>query len=127
MPNTEPLANEQIVWGGRRLSGFIVVPDAAAHPSSVPTLSLSQFDTLFEWLGSELGPLDDELRARAPFALVFGQNLKDGIGEVYIAPVSALERSDVRAWRFRLENAPDKALWRKWLQPVATAEPVPSP
>jgi hypothetical protein len=119
-----PLPGERIVWGGPRLSGFIVVPDGAPRPTSAPTLSFAEFKTLFDWLGSELGPLDDDVRARAPFALVYGQNVADGVGDAYMVPVSVLERPGVRSWRFRLEPSSGGPVWRQWLHPVAAAEPV---
>ena len=47
-------ANETVVFGGRRISGFLVVPDGAAPRNDVPTVDLSTFSRIVGQSGIEL-------------------------------------------------------------------------
>src|SRR5581483_7109890 len=117
--------DEQIVFGGRQLTGFLVIADGAPRPLSTPALTLSEFAAIWEWQGPDLGPLDDNLRRHVPFAVVFGLRPTDGNGAIYVAPPQVLERRDIPVWRFKIEPTSSQERWQSSLSPVAAADPAP--
>ena len=114
---------EEIVLGGRRLTGFLVIPDAEPRPVAVPALHLSQFVELVRMtrLEDEFGPFLEHVMGRTPFALVVGGRLDaENQSNIYIAPPIVLEQRDAWAWRFTLrEWLPSKLPWRGLKQVIA--------
>ena len=121
-------ANEEIVPGGSRLSGFLVIPDDEPRPYAVPTLHASEFAKLIRTtkLEGDFGPFLDRVLPHLPFAFV-GTGRMDGPNDTntYIAPPEVLWRKDVWAWHFTTRSwAPGEKPWY-FLQDVVAAEPLP--
>jgi hypothetical protein len=119
-------ANEHIVPGEGRISGFIVIPDGASESLSIPTLHLSQFIKLMTITNMEddFGPFLKDIADKVPFAFVVGGRLDaENQSNIYIAPPKVLEQKDTRAWHFWLAS-PEDAPWRV-LRYVVAAEKVP--
>jgi hypothetical protein len=120
--------DENVVPGGSRITGFIVIPDGTLAPVATPTLSLSEFVNLIRYtrLEEEFGPFLREVAAEMPFALVSAGRLDgDNQSNIYIAPPVVLERRDVWAWRLTLRQR--TAFERPWiqLQQASAAQSVP--
>lgn len=115
-----------VVFGGRRMSGFLVVPDGAPLRVDVPTVSMSTFAEIVG--ASEIEKYQNLIHPDAPdapFAFVFAPGLGRTISDyLYIVPSEVLERRDVAAWRFEVEDwqrTPQKGpCWFK----VRRAEPL---
>jgi hypothetical protein len=102
-----------IVPGGRFISGFLVLPNAAELPREVPALHASTFAEMIPAIFKTANPLYipvrearllSELLPQVPFAFVFGpaQNKPD-IGYNYLTPSAVL--ADVpRRWVFQLNT-----------------------
>lgn len=120
-------ADDAFVFGGRRMSGFLVVADGLPLRSDVPSLHLSDFDSIIrqshveyyqELIHPTLPPL--------PFGFVFAPRLEIDIQSrfQYIVPAEVVERRDVAAWHFKLKRWGYKpARQNEYWFYVANAEP----
>ena len=127
-PIHPPGAHEEIVTGGKRMSGFLVIPDLESYPRTVPALHVSEFARLISesQIESDFGPFLKQVLPRVPFAFVSAGRM-DGsnITNIYIAPPDILLRKDVWAWRFTTRSwLPGEMPW-SILQDVVAAEPLP--
>lgn len=108
-PAFTPLAaNEQVVLGGRAITGFLVVPDGSARPISVPALHASDFINLLRLGGIEgdFGPAQ-ALVERAPFALVWSPRIdQQDPSSIFLAPPGILLEPDAWAWRLTMGERP---------------------
>jgi hypothetical protein len=102
-----PKQGEVLVFGGRRISGFLVVEDGSPLRNDVPTLHLADFDSIIKQSGVEfyqgiIHPVTPPL----PFGFVFAPRLeRDYASEtLYIVPAEVVERRDVPAWHFQLKR-----------------------
>ena len=126
IPKAQP--NVEIVTGGRRMSGFLVIPDDEARPRTVPALHASEFVKLIRWtrLEDDFGPFLGDVLPRVPFAFV-GAGRMDGsnVTNIYIVSPEILRRRVVWAWRFATRPGPSNE--RPWttLRDVVAAEPLP--
>src|SRR5262249_47263166 len=95
--------HDEIVTGGRRMSGFLVVPDGELGPRSVPVMQASEFARMVRatHLEGDFAPFLGQVLSRVPFAFV-GAGRMDGPNNTntYIVSPEVLERRDVWAWRF---------------------------
>jgi hypothetical protein len=127
-PIPPPQAHEEIVTGGRRMTGFLVLADGTPRPRTVPALYASDFVKLIRWtnLEGDFGPFLRDVLPRVPFAFV-GAGRLDGPNttNIYVVPPEVLERKQVWAWRFSTRTW--HAGERPWtiLQDVVGAEPLP--
>jgi hypothetical protein len=103
--------NEQVVAGGRHITGFLVVADEAERPRSIPALHVSDFIHLLRLGGleNELGPIKAFVE-RVPFALVLAPRIdvpridqKDR-SNIFVAPPRILQEPDVWAWRLTMRE-----------------------
>jgi hypothetical protein len=120
--------NEHVVAGGKKITGFIVMPDGTSPPVATASLPLSEFRKLIQYtrLENEFGPFLEEVAREVPFAFVSAPRL-DGKSHwsFYIAPPAVLEQRDVWAWRLTLgQRTPPQAPWRS-LQHAVAAQKVP--
>jgi hypothetical protein len=99
-----PKANEAIVFGGRRITGFLIVADDAPRRDDVPTLHLSEFKRIVQASDIEryqglIHPTSPPL----PFGFIYAPRLEKGpTGALFfIVPSIVMERGDVQAWRLR--------------------------
>ena len=69
--------NEAIVLGGRRLAGFLVLPDEMLLRKETPSLHLSEFEAIIKQSNIETyqGLLDPELPP-LPFGFIFAPRLE---------------------------------------------------
>ncbi|MES2196613.1 MAG: hypothetical protein V4517_19500 [Pseudomonadota bacterium] len=116
---------EAIVFGGRRMSGFLVVEDGAPLRHDIPTLHLADFDAVVRKSGVEyyqglLHPVAPPL----PFGFVFAPRVEKGVLSLnqYIVPAEVMERRDVAVWRFQLKRWGYTGLGEYWYL-VTHAEP----
>ena len=98
---------EHVVFGGRRLSGFIVTADDVPTSFSVPTITLSDFRAIVKHSNIEAyqGLLTPEAPP-VPFGLVAGESIERGVrsGFLYIVPEDVVRRCDVALWRFSVSD-----------------------
>jgi hypothetical protein len=108
--NAMPLekSGEAFVFGGRRMSGVLVVRDDVPLRNDIPSVHLSEFEGILRQSGIEeiyqgvIHPILPPL----PFAFVFAPRLEKGAVSVllYIVPPEVVERRDVPAWHFNLKR-----------------------
>jgi len=124
-----PKQDEAFVFGGRRMSGFLVVADGLPLRSDVPALHLADFEALIRESGVEyaqglLHPVTPPL----PFGFVFAPRLENGFfsSSQFIVPADVIERRNIPAWHFRFEPWRHKpgAQGNYWVY-VTKAEPWP--
>jgi hypothetical protein len=99
--------NEVFVFGGRRMSGFLVVPDDVPLRSDIPSLHLAEFEATLTQSGLEdYQDLINPIMPPLPFGFVFAPRVEKGGASVYqyIVPPQVLERRDVPAWHFDLKR-----------------------
>jgi hypothetical protein len=99
---------EAIIFGGRRIAGFLIVPDDAPLRENVATLHLSEFERIIQKSGVEAtyqGLLHPETPP-LPFGFVLAPRLEKATpsGYEFIVPAEVIERRDVRAWRLKITN-----------------------
>jgi hypothetical protein len=119
---------ESIVPGGRFITGFQVIPDGSSRPLHVPTLFVSEFTKLARMtdIESDFGPFIDLAVRHVPFTLIVtGRFDNANQSNIFIAPITVLERRDIAVWRFQVRQAPPGG--RDWntLREAVAAEPVP--
>jgi len=127
-PIPAPGPHDEIVTGGRRMSGFLVVADGQSGPRSVPVMQASEFARMVRatHLEGDFGPFLDQVLPRVPFGFV-GAGRMDGPNNsnIYIVSPDVLERRDVWAWRFTTRSWADGEKPWSILRDVVAAEPLP--
>jgi len=129
--NATPLQKkgEVFVFGGRRMSGFLVVNEGMPLRNDVPSIHLSKFGKILGQSGIELNQgLIHPVLPPLPFGFVFAPRLEKGSisSSLYIVPPEVVERRDVPAWHFDLERWDHRpgGHAEHWLY-VTRAEPWP--
>ncbi|WP_322868070.1 hypothetical protein U7859_30210 [Bradyrhizobium ottawaense] len=121
--------DEAFVFGGRRMSGFLVVDNDQPLRMDIPSIHFADFAALTAQSGVEqyqdlLHPTPPNL----PFGFVFAPALQRGYGSepIYIVPPEVVERPDVPAWHFHVHmwGARYNDLRVYWFY-VTEAEPWP--
>jgi len=122
-----PKHDEAFVFGGRRMSGFLVVEDGLPLRSDVPTLHLADFEAIIkqsevEFYQGLLNPVTPPL----PFGFVFAPRLEKGVSSIYqyIVPAEVVESPNVPAWHFTLERWGYKPGGFEYWFYVTKAEPL---
>jgi hypothetical protein len=99
--------DEAVVFGGRRMAGFIIVADGTPLRKDAPMMHLSDFAAVLEAGGLETlqGLIHPEVPP-LPFAFVFAPRLENNVSSdyQYIVPATVLEQHDVQVWRFQLKH-----------------------
>jgi hypothetical protein len=99
--------NEAFVFGGRRMSGVLVVKDDVALRNDIPSLHLSEFEGILRQSGIEIyQELIHPTLPPLPFGLVFAPRLEKGSVSafLYIVPPEVVEHRDVPSWHFNLKR-----------------------
>lgn len=122
-----PTPGEAVVYGGRRMSGFLVVDDGVPLRHDLPTLHLRDFKAIIQQSGVEAyQKLIDPTTPPLPFGFIFAPRLERGVPSLsqFIVPIEVMERHDVPVWRFHLKawGATAKGYNATWSF-VAKAEP----
>jgi hypothetical protein len=118
--------DETAVLGGRRISGFLVIPDGATPRHDFPTLEFSTFSKIIGQSGIEqYQGLIHPLAPKAPFGFIFAATLGSmGSNFNYVVPPEVIEKKEVAAWKFVYEEWQRKpSLGRYWFH-VTHAEPL---
>jgi hypothetical protein len=117
--------DEAFVFGGRRMSGFLVVKDDMPVGNDVPSLTLSQFESILGLSGIESQNPTNLVLPALPFGFVFAPRLERGStsGSLYIVPSAVVERRNVGAWHFDLKRGGYRLGGYGWY--VTKAEPWP--
>jgi hypothetical protein len=92
------------VFGGRRMSGFLVVEDGLPLRGDVPMIHFADFAAIITQSNIEFRQeLIHPVIPPLPFGFVFAARLEKGVSSFtqFIVPGEVLERPDVRSWRFR--------------------------
>jgi len=122
--------DEVFVFGGRNMSGFLVVADDAPLRADVATLHFKDFEALVTQSGVEVYQgLVHPVSPPVPFGFLFAAPVKEGaIGpNIFIVPANVMENRSERTWHFRLQPWLHKAdaQGRYWFF-VTGAEPGPT-
>lgn len=121
------LPDVHVVFGGRRMTGLLVVPDKAPLPSDVASIHLSDFSEIIS--RSQLETYQGLVHPKAPdapFGFIGAPRTEKGAssGLQYIVPAKVLLDKDVPAWRFTVENWEVKKSGAIYWYLVRSAEPV---
>jgi hypothetical protein len=110
--------DQAFVFGGHRMSGFLVVEDGLPLRHDVPTLHLADFKTLVQQTYQGLPTLP-----QVSFGFVFSPRLETGSYSAYyfIVPADVIEHRDIPAWHFQVKKYPTPP-GNPWLE-VTNAEP----
>jgi hypothetical protein len=99
---------DALVYGGRRISGFLVVADGERLRSDTPTIHVSDFSAIVALSRVEVAyqGLLHPVAPPLPFGFVTAPRMERGVAtnQYYIVPAEVMEKRDVPAWRF--ETAP---------------------
>jgi hypothetical protein len=123
-------AGEALVFGGRRMTGFLIVADGQPLRSDVPSLHLAEFDAIVSQSNLEnYQELIHPVVPSLPFGFVYAPRLEKGVQSLkqFIVPAEVLERPDVPTWRFQLMRwgyKPTAGYGELWFY-VTKAEPWP--
>jgi hypothetical protein len=122
------MKDEAFVFGGRRMSGFLVVSQGMPLRNDVPSIHLSEFEGILRQSGIE--QYQDLLHPELPplpFGFVFAPHLQKGSARafLYIVPPEVLERRDVPAWHFYFKRWGYKPGYGEYWFYVTKAEPWP--
>ena len=117
---------EAFVFGGRRISGFLVVEDSSPLRDDLPTIHLADFEAIIQQSNVEhyqelLHPVTPPL----PFGFIIAPRLEKNVSSYnqFIVPAEVIEHLEVPAWHFYLTEwlrKPDK--YNYWYY-VTKAEP----
>jgi hypothetical protein len=95
---------EAFVFGGRRMSGFLVIADDQPLRNDVPSVHLASFVVMVAHSNMELyQDLIHPVIPPLPFGFVLAPRLEQGVQSLshFIVPAEVLERPDVPSWRFQ--------------------------
>lgn len=124
-----PQQGEAFVFGGRRMSGFLVVENGRPLRNDVPMIHLADFEALINRSGVEVHQgLIHPMTPPLPFGFVFTPRLEKDATSIYqyIVPAEVVERPDVPAWHFKLSPWHHKpGLGNNYWFYVTKAEPWP--
>ena len=98
---------EAFVFGGRRMTGFLVVEDGMPLRSDAPSIHLAQFETIIRESNVEFyQDLIHPVLPPLPFGFVFAPRVEKDASSLYqyIVPAEVVERRDVAAWHFDLKR-----------------------
>jgi hypothetical protein len=121
-------SEEHFVFGGRRITGVLVVADNEPLQMHVPTMHLSDFANMVRESGIELYQgLVTPQSPPTPFGFVTSPQLIKGKPTVhqFIVPAEVMTRKEVHRWRFETTNFLARpGMGPYWLR-VTKAEPMP--
>lgn len=96
---------EAVVFGGRRMSGFLVVEDSSPLRDDLPTIHLADFEAIIEQSNIEhyqglLHPVTPPL----PFGFIIAPRLEKNVSSYnqFIVPAEVVEHRKVPTWHFYL-------------------------
>jgi hypothetical protein len=121
--------NQAHVFGGRRMSGFLVVKDDTPLRGDAPYVHLADFEAMITESGVEFyQDLIHPVLPPLPFGFVFAPSIEKGAASryQYIVPPEVVQRREVPAWHFDLKRwgyKPD-GYGEYWFY-VTKAEPWP--
>ena len=118
------------MFGGRRLAGFLVLPNEIPLRKETSSLHLPEFEAIIKHSGVEKyqGLIHPEMPP-LPFGFIFAPRLEKHATSVYqfIVPPEVMERRDVQVWRLHVKRwQPESKLpgyGDYWLY-VSRAEPL---
>jgi hypothetical protein len=121
-------SGEQFVFGGRRITGVLVVADGEPLRTDVPTVHLSDFASIVRRSGIEtyqglVTPKPPPL----PFGFILSPQLVIGepTAHQFIVPPEVMTRKEVRAWRFETADFQPKPGFGPYWLLVTKADPLP--
>ena len=102
-----PPADQHLVFGPPRMTGFLIVADGTPLRKDVPSLHLSDFARMLKqgYLENYQSLLNPQAPS-VPFGFVAAPRVEKGVNTYphYIVPAEVMERRDVPFWRFEVIN-----------------------
>ncbi|MBR1142363.1 hypothetical protein [Bradyrhizobium sp. AUGA SZCCT0431] len=95
--------NQQLVFGGKRISGFLVVADDQPLRKDVPSLHLTEFAKIVALSNNEIyQPLLKEKVPQLPFGFIVAPRMEAGLdsNNQFIVPAHVMLDQKVKAWKF---------------------------
>jgi hypothetical protein len=121
-------ADYHYIYGGRRVSGFIIVSDHDEPLKNVPSMTLSEFQAVIKSSGVELyqGLVVGNAPPPTPFAFIYAPRAEPQAqgGYSYIAPPDVLLNKAVPIWRLTVQDWHKKPEFGAYWFLVTRAEPV---
>src|SRR5258708_4779055 len=102
-----PERRRSFLFGGGRMSGFLVVADDQPLRDDVPSLNLTDFSALIGQSRVEMyQDLIHPILPPLPFGFLFAPRLEKGSSSLsqYIVPAEVVERRNVQDWHFELKR-----------------------
>jgi hypothetical protein len=102
-----PKQDEALVFGGQRVSGFLVLQDGVPLRNDIPSIHLAEFDSILRQSQVQsYQELIHPVTPPLPFGFVFTPRVEKHMasGILYIVPPEVIERRDVSAWHFTLKR-----------------------
>jgi hypothetical protein len=119
---------QRFVYGGRMVTGFIIVPDGTPPMKQTPSLPASTFASIMTRvpMETEWGPFIADITSRAPIAFFWTPDLRISTrsGGLYFGPPEIVTNRKAKAWRLTIGNP----AWKKprsAIDFVERAEPLP--
>jgi hypothetical protein len=118
---------DALLFGGKRMAGFLVVADGEPLQNDAPTIHLSDFADMLaqseieETYQGVLHPVAPAL----PFGFVYAPRAEKGVysQSSYIVPAQVMERRDVPVWRFKFMPWDHKPGFGEYWVYVTDAQP----
>ncbi|MFD2182378.1 hypothetical protein [Rhodoplanes azumiensis] len=128
--NLAPEGAKHLVFGGPRLTGVLVVGDAKTRRTTMPVITIDQFERVVGLSGVEqYQPLATPAPPPTPFGFVYGLRVEKGVRSyhTYLVPEAVLTRPEVSVWRFTVEEMPKRPGGGDYWYRVIDAQPVTPP
>jgi hypothetical protein len=127
-------ADYHYIYGGQRVSGFIIVSNHDGLLKEVPSMTLSDFQAIVKTSGVEFyqGLVVENTPPAVPFAFVYAPRAERRTqgdykqSYIYIAPPDVLLNKAVPMWRLTVQDWHKKPEFRAYWFLVTHAEPVVS-
>ena len=130
-PDYVPDSDHHYIYGGRRMSGILVVPDGDQPPKSAPSMTLSNFKALMRVAGVEhyQGLVLDGAPPPVPFAFIYAPRaepraLRRGGEHSYIVPSEVFLDKAVPIWRLTITDWHRKPGMDNFWYLVTRADPL---
>lgn len=119
--------NVHYIYGGRRITGYLVVADDQPLPVGVPSIHVTNFAEIIRRSNIQIyQALVDPVVPHLPFAFITSPRLEKGVSSSfqYIAPPEVIIDQTIPAWKLKIEPWQPKPGGSTYWYLVTEAEPV---
>jgi hypothetical protein len=95
-----------VIFGSKRIAGFLVVADDQPLPEKLPAIHAEQFSEIVRHSGVETfqGLIHPDMPP-LPFGFIFAPRIDDAdSSDEFIVPAQVLERRDINSWQLQYRN-----------------------